>query len=265
MQLINSSALLKWQVIIAATLLSACGRGQMVEADLTDTFDYGTTGESRQVLDLYRAASATVENPGPIYLWAHPNGTTYRANLPSADLRKQLRERGVSIISWESHPTLTQANEAEVTADASLMLDWVRANAASLGLDANRIVLGGASRGTFASWKIGHDPAHASFIKCMFMKQALPGSVDSTQPGDTPPNTIAGRTPSEWVTPTSPMIRFVHLSVSADLFHSEHNSTPVMDAYAAHGIGSRAARNTNVASIPAMDDLYLVDFVTTCL
>jgi hypothetical protein len=257
--------LLNWKVIIAATLFTACGRDQMVESDLTDSFNYGTTKDSRQVLDLYRAESATVENPGPIYLWAHPNGTTYRANLPSNELRKQLRERGVSIISWESHPTLTQANEAEVTADASLMLDWVRANAASLGLDAHRIVLGGASRGTFASWKIGHDPAHASIIKCMFMKQALPGSVDSTQPGDTSPNTVSGRAPSEWVTASSPTIQFVHLQVSADLFHSEYNSTPVMDAYAAQGLAARASRNTNVASIGAMDELYLVDFVTSCL
>lgn len=258
MQLING-------LIITALVLTACGRGQMVESDLTESFNYGTTGESRQVLDLYRAASATVENPGPVYLWAHPNGTTYRANLPSANLRTQLGERGVSVISWESHATLTQANEAEVTSDAALMLDWVRTNAARLGLDANRIVLGGASRGTFASWKIGHDPANASFIKCMFMKQALPGSVDATQPGDTPPNTVGGRPPSEWVTASSPKIQFVHLTVNADLFHSEYNSTPVMDAYATQGIGSRASRNTNVASIPAMDDLYLVDFVTSCL
>jgi hypothetical protein len=253
------------RLFIAATLFVACGRGQMVENDVTETFNYGTTGEPRQVLDLYRAASATVESPGPIYLWAHPNGSTYRTNLPSANLRKQLRDRGVSLISWESHATLTQANEADVTADAALMLNWVRANAARLGLDANRIVLGGASRGTFASWKIGHDPANAGFIKCLFMKQALPGSVDATQPGDTPPNTIGGRAPSAWVTPTSPTIRFVHLAVNADLFHSEYNSTPVMDAYAAQGIGARASRNTDVASIPAMDELYLVDFVTSCL
>lgn len=265
MQLLHLNGLVNWQVVVAATILTACGRDQKVEADLTDSFNYGTTGESRQVLDLYRAASATVENPGPLYIWAHPNGTTYRANLPSNELRKQLRERGVSIISWESHSTLTQANEAEVTADAYLMLDWVRTNASSLGLDANRIVLAGASRGTFASWKIGHDPAHASFIKCMFMKQALPGSVASTQPGDTAPNTVSGRAPSEWVTSSSPTIQFVHLPVSADLFHSEYNSTPVMDAYAAQGIGTRALRNTNVPSIAAMDELYLVDFVTSCL
>lgn len=254
----------KVALVVVGVLLCAC-RGQMVEDDLTDSFNYGTTGEPRQVLDLYRAESATVANPGPIYLWAHPNGTTYRANLPSASLRQQLRAKGISIISWESHPTLTQTNEAEVTADAALMLSWVRANGARLGLDANRIVLGGASRGTFASWKIGHDPANASFIKCLFMKQALPGSVDSTQPGDTPPNTVGGKTPSAWVSPTSPTVRFVHLSVNADLFHSEHNSTPVMEAYAAQGIAARASRNTDVASIPAMDERFLVDFVTSCL
>ena len=251
--------------VFVAVLLSACGRGQMATDDLTETFNYGTTGEARQVLDLYRAESATVDVPGPIYLWAHPNGSTYRTNLPSPNLRKQLRDRGVSVISWESHATLTPANEAEVSADAALMLAWVRDNAARLGLDANRIVLGGASRGTFASWRIGHDPANASFIKCLFMKQALPGSVASTQSGNAPPNTVGGRTPSEWVTPTSPTIRFVHLARSADLFHSEDNSTPVMEAYVAQGIGSRASRNTDVASLTAMDDLYLVDFVTSCL
>jgi hypothetical protein len=125
-QLINA-------LIIAALLFTACGRGQMAENDLTESFNYGTTGESRQVLDLYRAASATVENPGPVYLWAHPNGSTYRSNLPSAELRRQLAERGVSVISWESHATLTPANEADVTTDAALMLDWVRTNAARLG------------------------------------------------------------------------------------------------------------------------------------
>ncbi len=253
------------QMAVVATLLSACGRGELPDADLTGSFNYGSTGNPRQVLDLYRASSATVDTPGPIYLWAHPNGTTYRANLPSSALRKQLRDRGVSIISWESHATLTQDNEAEVTADAALMLEWVRRNAAGLGLDGNRIVLGGASRGTFASWKLGHDPANASFIKCLFMKQALPGSVVSTQQKETPPNTVSGRAPSEWVTASSPTVMFVHLAVSADLFHSEHNSTPVMEAYAAKGIGARATRNTNVPSITAMDERYLVEFVTTCL
>lgn len=244
-------------------LLAACGRAP--EADVTASFNYGTSDNPRQVLDLYRAPSATAEKPGPIYLWAHPNGSTYRSNLPSAAMRKQLHDRGVSIISWESHATLTPENEAEVTADASLMLEWVRRNAAGLGLDGDRIVLGGASRGTFASWKLGHDPANASFIKCLFMKQALPGSVDSTQVKGSPPNTVSGRAPSEWVTASSPTVLFVHLAVSADLFHSEHNSTPVMEAYAARGIGARASRQTNVPNLTAMDERYLVEFLGTCL
>lgn len=269
--------------VAMAPVITACGGGGGAElassdeklmplatgpnaSDFTGNYNYGSTGNTRQVLDLYRAASATVANPGPIYIWAHPNGTTYRGNVPSDSIRRQLRDLGVSIISWESYGSLTQANEPGVTADAYLMLQWVRSNAARLGLDANRIILGGSSRGTFASWKIGHDPAHASFIKGMFMKQALPGSVDSTKPvTQASPNTIAGQSPSYWVTASSPTIKFAHESPQSDLFHCHYNSDPVMTAYGARGIASRATQHTYVSDVSAMDGLYLVDFVTACL
>lgn len=271
-------------VAVAMTpALTACGGGGELDsaadkvmplatgpADLTGNYNYGGTGNARQVLDLYRAASATVSDPGPIYIWAHPNGTTYRGNIPSDSIRQQLLGQGISVISWESHANLTPTNEAEVTADAYLMLQYVRNNAAKLGLDPNRIVLGGSSRGTYASWKIGHDPAHASFIKGMFMKQALPGSVGDpnstmqlSQKGV--PNTISGQSPSYWVTPSSPTIKFAHESPQNDLFHCHYNSDPVLAAYAAQGIGSRASQHINISDVGLMDGLYLLDFVTACL
>lgn len=272
-----------------SNLLPGCGGGGELEEpadalapmaagkaadDFTSEHNYGQIDGgpviARQVLDLYRG-NIPESTLSPVYIWAHPNQTTYRANVPSEYLRGQLQSRGISVISWESHQSLTTGNQAEVMADAALMMRWVIERGPALGLDPSRIVLGGSSRGTYASWLIGHDPANAGRVKGMFMKQALPGSVTQTA-GGAAPNTVSQQAPSYWVTPSSPTIRFIHQpaditqpnSPANDVFHCEYNSRPVMDAYAARGIGARASRIIDAPNVGAMDN-YLLDFVVTCL
>lgn len=257
-------------------------------AGFTSNHNYGQelsggTAIARQVLDLYRG-NIPAGTRCPVYIYAHSNGTgvTYRTQLPSDNLRLELIRNGIAVISWESHQNLSVSPNGSVPGDgsiqdemmndAALMLRWVIEKGPALGLDPDRIVLGGSSRGTHASWLIGHDPANASRIKGMFMKQALPGSVEATKCQNPNPYTVYGKTPPEWVTAGSPRIQFVHhpanlnggCTPTNDLFHSELNSRPVMDAYAGKLIGSRASRILNATSVGAMDD-YLVPFVTSCL
>lgn len=280
--------------VAATPVLTACGGGEMEIAEerlkpmgsgpgsagFTQGYNYaqelGFTSDGRHMLDLYRG-TIPVGTPCPVYIYAHSNGAatqpvTYRNQLPSDSLRLELISNGIAVISWESHLNLNTGNQNEVLADADLMLRWVIEKGPGLGLDPNRIVLGGASRGTYASWKIGHDPANAQRIKGMFMKQALPGSVEATRCGGAI-NTLAGRAPRDWVTASSPMIKFLHRSAKLDggctpdndLFHHAVNSEPVEAAYRDLGIASRVSPRITDAPNPDSMDNYLVDFVLAAL
>lgn len=127
---------------------------QSTEAKEYLKISYGP--EPRQWLNIYRAAS---ESPTPIYIWAHANNHT------ASDTREfvgYLQAEGISTISWESLPNIRDQGSAEVIwEDADLMLDWVKKNATTYNLDAGKIIIGGQSRGTVASWHMAHslDPA----------------------------------------------------------------------------------------------------------
>ncbi len=278
-----------------STLLTGCGGGGVGleepsdalmpmasgpgSAGFTSNHNYGQevnggSAIARQVLDLYRG-NIPASTRCPVYIYAHSNGegVTYRTQLPSDSRRLELINNGIAVISWESWQNLNDQNQDEVLDDADLMLRWVIEKGPALGLDPTRIVLGGSSRGTYASWRIGQTPANAQRIRGMFMKNALPASVPQTLCGTTDvPNTIDDKAPRDWVTASSPRIQFVHHPANIngactpynDRFHSEYNSRPVMDAYAEKGIASRASRILDAPNVGAMDN-YLVAFVLSAL
>jgi carboxylesterase type B len=79
-----------------------------------------------------------------------------------------LNAEGISTISWESLPRMRDLGAAEtIWSDAKVMFQWVKENAAKYNLDPDRIIIGGHSRGTAASWQLAHslDPAIHDQIK----------------------------------------------------------------------------------------------------
>ena len=76
--------------------------------------------EDRQFLDLYKAES---ECPTPIYFDAHHGGGN--TSIPDS-LVNNLNAQGISIISWESLPTISSSEEAQTGwDDAELMFQWI--------------------------------------------------------------------------------------------------------------------------------------------
>ena len=150
---------------------------QIVSDDETGQWDYinvayGSDDPDRQWLNIHLPYDQTT--PSPIYVFAHGNGgTAYGMS------EKQLHttaSAGYATISWESIPTISSPEEAEIgVADAQIMFDWVKANAENYNLDPNHIVVGGRSRGSIISWQLAHsnDPS----IKGIYMYNALPQST----------------------------------------------------------------------------------------
>ena len=58
-------------------------------------------------------------------------------------------------------------------ADAKVMFAWVKKNAATYNFDAEKIFIGGQSRGSFVSWELAH--IKDAGIVGIYMGQALPG------------------------------------------------------------------------------------------
>lgn len=152
--------------------------------------------ESRQWLNIYQAPSSDLT---PIYIWAHAN------NHSASDTREfvdYLMTEGISTISWESLPRMRDPGAAEIIwADAMVMFQWVKENAGQYNLDASKIIIGGHSRGTAASWQLANslDPA----IKGIYY-------IDAVLPMDNPVihEQINAESPpimiTYWCTPENP-------------------------------------------------------------
>ncbi len=180
--------------------------------------------EARQFADIYIAPSTT---PTPVYIDAHSNGGT--TALPSS-MTSDLTSRGISIVAWESLTSVNNFQEIQTGwDDAELMLAWVKENATTYNFDTTCLFIGGSSRGSILSWKIGHsgDPD----IKGLYMYNALPDGVwlDST----------IWYAPNE-VTVNSPPIFFVYrFEPGTNDIHDPENGLIIMDKYDELGIGDR--------------------------
>lgn len=182
--------------------------------------------ESRQFLDIYQAQAT---EPTPVYIWAHSNGSTAN-DVPNSIVNSMLAI-GVTVISWESIETLSTLPETETSwADANLMFSWVQANASTYNLDTNNIIIGGASRGTGASWKLAHslDPG----IKGIYMKNALPDPFWAFP---------ATWDPADDVSVNSPPIFFAYLPYPGQPgdIHDPERGMTIENRYQSLGIGDR--------------------------
>lgn len=146
--------------LVVLTLGCSSSTDTQVINDKTYHLDiaYGTTtnytGNDGQWLNVYQAISVS---PTPVYIWAHGNGHTYRdAHEKYESFITILIENGISVISWESYKQMDESNYLKIMNDADLMFQWVQKNAQIYNLDLSKIVIGGHSRGTIASWKLAH-------------------------------------------------------------------------------------------------------------
>ena len=204
---------------------------------------YGS--EDRQFLDLYIADS---ECPTPVFFHAHGNGGN--TDMP-AQIITELREEGISVISWES---LTSINTPEDVLlgweDAELMFSWVIQNANQYNLDTTQFIIGGSSRGSILSWKYGHRP-NPNIIG-LYMYNALPDGVWVDTTWWYPPNEV---------TPASPPLFFVYRfepDIDFDI-HDPINGLKIMETYDALGIGDR---DTMIHSIEYTNNKDRFQFLT---
>ncbi len=126
--------------------------------------------EERQWLNLYLPEG---KDPAPVFIYAHHNGST--ANDVKSSWADGAVEAGIAIVSWESIAQVKGLSDLQIcVADAKVMFAWVKENAETYHLDVDRVIIGGQSRGSYASWALAHsgDPA----ILGIYMGQALPGN-----------------------------------------------------------------------------------------
>ena len=150
----------------AIPLISTALVGQ-VKTPTYAKISYGP--EDRQWLNLYLPSG---DEPTPVFLYAHHNGST--ADDVQSNWADSAVATGTAIISWESIARVQgMADFQTCAADAKVMFAWVKENAATYNFDAEKIFIGGQSRGSFVSWELAHslDPS----IVGIYMGQALPG------------------------------------------------------------------------------------------
>jgi hypothetical protein len=129
---------------------------------------------ANQWFNLYQANTTAA---GPVYVWAHPNGSSLSnpgsAYNFSSGLQNSLIQAGIHFISWESTPQVqTEADLLQTELDFVTLINWLKINGAKYNLDVTKIVSGGRSRGTWASWPGTQN--NSLGIKGFFGVQAFP-------------------------------------------------------------------------------------------
>lgn len=217
---------------------------------------YGTvenyTGRDGQWLNVYQA---TADKPTPVYIWAHGNGHTYRdAHEKYEPFITALLEKGISVISWESIKEMDETNYQVILNDADLMFEWVKANAQTYNLDMSKVIIGGHSRGTIASWRVAH--SGDTGIKGIYQGDPA-GSLDDV-------NAILGNL----ITPNSPPIRmsFTQNKTTNDGLHDPNEGQKIIAIYRSLGFSETDSRLLENQGYPSMTALgFYTDLLPFCL
>jgi acetyl esterase/lipase len=144
---------------------------------------------------IYRAATRT--SPGPALLWLHPGGLVMGAIQQShAWCSRVAAELGVLVVNVDYRIAPEHPYPAAID-DAYRALQWLHANATSLGIDPARIAVGGQSAGGGLAAALAQR-AHDENIPVRFQLLAYPMLDDRTTLRDTQ----GDRTPYTW-TPKS--------------------------------------------------------------
>lgn len=210
------------------------------------------TGNDGQWLNIYEAAST---QPTPVYIWAHGNGHTYMdAHEMYEPFITNLNDNGISVISWESIKQMDEFNYLTILDDADLMFQWVKDNAQNYNLDTTRIIIGGHSRGTIASWRVAQS-GDAGILGIYHGDAA--GNLDDV-------NDALG----DLVTAQSPPIRMAYTQnfTTNDGQHDPNEGQKIIDLYDGLGFSTEDAKLIINQGYPSMTSLgFYSDLLPFCL
>lgn len=217
---------------------------------------YGTTqnytGNDGQWLNVYQAQSS---QPTPVFIWAHGNGHTYMdAHEMYEPFITSLLSNDISVISWESIKQMDEFNYLDIMDDADLMFEWVKDNAANYNFDTTKIIIGGHSRGTIASWRLAQ--SGYSGILGIYHGDAA-GNLDDV-------NAVLG----DLVTAQSPPIRMSYTQnfVTNDGQHDPNEGQIIIDLYSGLGFSTEDAKLLINQGYPSMTNLgFYGDLLPFCL
>ncbi len=208
--------------------------------------EYGP--ESRQFLDLHLARS---NGPSPVYFEAHGNGGN--VSMPQS-IVDELNETGISVVSWESIPSLRNIEDVEIGwNDAELMIDWVKKNAHVYNLDTTKFLVGGSSRGSIISWKIAHNQPN---IQGIYMYNALPDAIWNHPDWWSPSQEINTNSP--------PLFLVFEDEPGSQNGHDPRNGLLIADIYDSLGIDHLDTIVHSIGSSLNTDKYqFLIDFICT--
>lgn len=209
------------------------------------------TGNDGQWLNVYQATSP---QPTPVYIWAHGNGHTYMdAHQMYEAFVSDLLENGISVISWESIKQMDDLNYLNIMDDADLMFQWVKDNAQNYNLDTTKIIIGGHSRGTIASWRL----AQSGDTGIIGIYQGdVAGNLDDV-------NDVLGNL----VTAQSPPIRMSYTQSFAtnDGQHDPNEGQIIIDLYSSLGFSTEDSKLLIDQGYPSMSSLgFYQDLLPFC-
>lgn len=144
-----------------------------------------------QNFDFYRAPETPL--PAPLIIWAHPNGMSKKLTPGAANYQALVAPAlasGFSFASIEFRHPVTNEVEADSPSnpdvphrDIARALQFIRANAAALGIDKRNVFFAGGSRGTLTLWTALQDD------------MAIPDSPDPVARQSTLVNAVFGVNP----------------------------------------------------------------------
>jgi pimeloyl-ACP methyl ester carboxylesterase len=193
-------------------------------------------------LNIYLAEG---EGKKPLLVFAHANGST--ADRFPLGVWNELKEIGVSAISWESVPNIKDFSDYRTcTEDFLQVLNWIQNNADAYGFDMENIIVCGRSRGSVVSWIALH--TYPEKFKGAYMAQALPS------------RTWEIRDYTKDVKPESPVLFFAFADgPDTNDGHTPMNGLKIKEAYDLNGIADRFFIEHSLGK----QELYkfLIDFI----
>lgn len=222
-----------------------------------------------QRFDFYRAGGA---QPAPLVIWAHPNGSSKSiapGSVAYSTLVAPALAAGFSFASIEfRHPVVNEAEADSPTnagvphRDIARALQFIRANAAALGIDRRNVFLIGGSRGTLGLWTALQDDMADPAASDPVLRQStrvnavFAFNAQTTYDGDEfadlfllPPDDAIHRAAWRLEHPKYAQFGSAVRSVSAD-------DPPVMLRYDQSFIG----RKVTLQELEAVDEVHYPDF-----
>lgn len=189
------------------------------------------------------------EGKKPLLVFAHANGST--ADRFPLGVWNDLKEIGVSAISWESVPNIKDFSDYQTCNEDFLqVLNWIQSNADAYGFDMGNIIICGRSRGSVVSWTALH--TYPEKFKGAYMAQALPTRTWG--------NNQQTRDFTKDVTTESPAIFFAFADgPDTNDGHTPLNGLKIKEAYDLNGIAHRFRLEHSLGKQELYK--YLIDFI----